>query len=287
MKRFLCGLLAIALVPALSSPSAAPRKPLVSKVEHFYLVSDQSEKLYNFFRDEFRLPVVWPFNNYGDFASGGLTLGNVAMEFVSEKGDRAGVAGSEFKGIAFEPVGDADAAVAELQRRGIPHGEPDSYRFTRDGQERVGWITIDLNGFPPAGAYVFICDYKQREEVAGRRRRASDELLARDGGPLGVTSLKEIVIGVKSVTEASRQWGKLFDSQRPRTGPVFIFGAGPSVRLVRAEVEGIQSITVGVKSLARARQSLTERRRFGGETRGHVWISPASVGGLRIALAED
>jgi hypothetical protein len=261
--------------------------PLVTKVEHFYLVSDEAEKLYDFFRDELQLPVVWPYNSYGDFASGGLTLGNVAMEFVTEKGDRAGAAGTEFKGIAFEPAGDADAAVAELKRRKIPHGEPDAFKFTRDGQERVGWVTVDLTGFPPAGAYIFICDYKERQEVAGRRATASNELAGRGGGPLGVTSLREIVVGVKSVRNASQQWRQLLAPRRPGAGEVFAFGAGPAVRLVKADAEGIQGIVVSVKSAERARRYLTERRMLGGENQGQLWIAPAAVGGLRVTLVED
>jgi len=34
------------------------RKPLVVRVDHFYLVSEDSERLFQFFRDEFKLPVV-------------------------------------------------------------------------------------------------------------------------------------------------------------------------------------------------------------------------------------
>lgn len=256
-------------------------------MEHFYLVSDQAEELYNFFRDELRLPVVWPYNSYGDFASGGLTLGNVAIEFVTEKGDRAGAAGTEFRGIAFEPVGDADEAAAELKQRGIPHGAPDPYTFTWDGQERVGWVTIALKAFPPVGAYVFLCDYKHREEVAAGRAAASNELAVTGGGPLGVTSLREIVVGVKSVSDASRQWGKLLDAPRRSAGPVFTFGPGPGVRIVNAEAEGIQGIVVGVKSAARAKEYLAERRMFGGENQEELWIAPAAIGGLRVTLVED
>ena len=119
------------------------------------------------------------------------------------------------------------------------------------------------------------------------RDKASSELAARSGGPLGVTSLKEIVIGVKSVEEASRQWGKLLDPPGRGAGVVFAFGPGPKVRLVRAEAEGIQGIVVGVKSAARARQFLTERRMFGGENQGQLWIASAAIGGLRVALVED
>src|SRR5688572_21106978 len=143
-------LLVFAVAGTKCVPNATQRTPLVTKVEHFYLVSDDAERLYDFFRDEFQLSVVWAFNSYGDFASGGLTLGNVALEFVSEKGERGGIAGTEFKGIALEPAGDADAAVAELKRRGILHGKPEADTLIENGQARVGWVTVDLK-IPPAG----------------------------------------------------------------------------------------------------------------------------------------
>jgi hypothetical protein len=278
-------LLVFILAGAKCVPSGTQRPPLVTKVEHFYLVSDDAERLYRFFRDEFQLPVVWAFNSYGDFASGGLTLGNVALEFVSEKGERR-TAGTEFKGIALEPAGDADAAVAELKRRGILHGEPEADTLTENGQSRVGWITVDLK-IPPAGAYIFLCDYKQRDEVAGRRRMASNELAARGGGPLGLTSVKEITIGVTSVDDASGKWRKLLDSEPKGVEAVFAFGGGPKVRLVRAETEGIQSIVVGVKSAQQARQFLNDRRMLGEGTQGQLVIRPAAIGGLKMMLVED
>jgi hypothetical protein len=284
--RFLAALLATTLAGANGLPSARQFRPLVTKVEHFYLVSDDSEKLYSFFRDELQLPVVWPFNTYGDFASGGLTLGNVVMEFVTERGGGAGVAATGFKGIAFEPAGDADAAADELKRRGIRSGDLVPFTYTQGGQERVGWVTVDLQGFPPAGAHIFICDYKDRERLTEGRRRASSALAANGGGPLGVTSLKEIVVGVKSVSEASQAWGRLLDVPGTGTDAVFAFGPGPKVRLVTAEAEGIQSIVVGVTSEARARQFLTERRMLGGEG-GQLRINAAAVGGLNIILVED
>ena len=135
-------------------------KPLITKVEHFFLVSNDTERLFRFFKNEFQLPLLWPFQSYGDFASGGLSLGNVVMEFLSVKGSNGAEAGAEFKGIAFEPVADSDGAVVELNNRSIPHSEPQPYKFTQDGQERVGWVTIKLEGLPPSNANIFICDYK-------------------------------------------------------------------------------------------------------------------------------
>ena len=285
MARFPKMFLATTLAGVTFLPSPPQSRPLLTKVEHFYLVSDDSERLYNFFRDELRLPVVWAFNTYGSFASGGLTLGNVVIEFV--RGGRFGPAGAaEFKGIAFEPAGDADAAAGELKRRGVAYGDLNPFKYSQGGQERVGWVTIDLEGFAPAGAHIFICDYKDRERVAEGRRRASNELAANGGGPLGVTSLKELVVGVKSVRGASQPWRKLLDAPETGTDPVFAFGPGPKVRLLTADMEGIQSIVVGVKSAARARQFLAERRMLGGDEK-RLRINPAAIGGLNIILVED
>ena len=285
MSRFPRNFLATTLAGVTFLPSAPQSRPVLTKVEHFYLVSDDSEKLYNFFRDELRLPVVWAFNTYGSFASGGLTLGNVVIEFV--RGGRFGpTSAAMFKGIAFEPAGDADAVAGELTRRGVAHGELSPFKYTQDGQERVGWVTIDLKDFPPAGSHIFICDYKDRDRVAEGRRRASSELATKGGGPLGFVSLKELVVGVKSVREASAAWRKLLDAPGPGMDSVFAFGPGPKVRLVSADAEGIQSIVIGVKSASRARQFLAERRMLGGDG-GQLRIDPSAIGGLNIVLVED
>jgi hypothetical protein len=225
----------LTLMIASLSFAAEECKALVVRVDHFYLVSEDSERLFQFFRDEFKLPVVWPFKSYGDFGSGGLSLGNVAFEFVTEKGEPGGAAKTELKGIAFEPDGDADAAVSELDARQIRHAEPEAYKSTEDGHERVGWVTIDLKGVPPANASIFICDYKDRGRIAAGKSKAAGELAKSRGDALGVTSLREIVVGVRSIEEASREWRRLIDSPDQESKAVFAFGSGPKVRLEQAE----------------------------------------------------
>lgn len=277
------------LTLAMASPLFAveERKPLVVRVDHFYLVSADSERLFQFFRDEFKLPVVWPFKSYGDFGSGGLSLGNVVFEFVTEKGEPGGAAKTELKGIAFEPDGDADAAVSELDARQIRHAAPEAYKFTQDGQERIGWVTIELKAVPPANASIFICDYKERGRTAAGRSKAAGELAKSRGGALGVASLREIVVGVRSIEEASRAWRRLIDSSDQESKAVFAFGSGPKIRLEPAEAEGIQGIVIGVRSIARAREFLTQRHMLGEASEGRVEIAPAAVGGLRITLVEE
>ena len=65
-----------------ASPPSEIRQPLVSKIEHFYATAPDAERLFTFFRDTLGLSEVWGFQVWGDFASGGVSLGNVAFEFA-------------------------------------------------------------------------------------------------------------------------------------------------------------------------------------------------------------
>lgn len=72
----------------------------VNKIEHFFASSPKAEKLFQFFSQELELPVMWKYQSWGDFASGGVTLGNVAFELVTYKGADT----TSFHGIALEPL---------------------------------------------------------------------------------------------------------------------------------------------------------------------------------------
>src|SRR5688572_21300327 len=145
-------LVAMALVPA----AHADRKPLLVQVDHFYVASSDAERLFRLFRDDFGLPETWPFMSWGSFSSGGLTLGNTSIEFVTRVDAGVAPGRAAFKGIAFEPVGDAAAAIAELDARGVSHTAEAPSMVEFEGQKFVGWSTVGLEAIPPTGASVFI-----------------------------------------------------------------------------------------------------------------------------------
>lgn len=280
-RRF--GAAALALAAAIAVPAAAEPLPLIATIDHLFVVSDDSERLFRLFAESFGLSVVWPFATHGDFASGGLSLGNTVLEFVREGGGKS--TPTELKGIAFEPSGDAEQAVAELDARGIAREEPVPFTYEQDGREVVGWVTFGLPELPPASAWVFFCDYRQRARVNAGREAASQELRANGGGALGVVSLREIVVAVRSLAEASRQWAKLLDPPAADPGPELAFGRGPRIRLVQSEAEGIRSLVVEVASLARAKQFLVAQGMLGEAGADHrLAIAPAAIGGLEIVL---
>lgn len=55
---------------------------LLKGVDHFFATSSEPEVLLKFFRDTLELPQVWAFKDFGDFASGGVWMGNVGAALI-------------------------------------------------------------------------------------------------------------------------------------------------------------------------------------------------------------
>lgn len=155
----------------------ADEQPLAKKVDHIFVTSDRARTLFAFFKDTLHLPEFWPFNQSEEFSSGGLSLGNVVLEFVSFPKVGNEPQKTEFQGIAFEPTLGADAIVTELARREIPHSAAQPYKFQMNGRVLAEWKNVLLSDMPPTNAVVFFCDYKGREAVTQGQKAMSDELV--------------------------------------------------------------------------------------------------------------
>ena len=289
-------LLAAAWVPACTGgtdrdPSRRPapipeaHQPLVTKVEHFFASGADAERLFHVFRDTFGLTEVWGFQSWGGFASGGVSLGNVAFELVRFTPKNGPAAPTAFAGIAFEPGGDTDAAVAELDRRGIPRDIPDSAVHRTATGRMTGWVNTGLPELDPWS--VFFCDYQDRAGVLENRRFASDTLALRHGGALGVLAVREIVLGVTDLEAERRRWRRLIEASAQESDGAFAFGPGPAIRLVPSGAAAIEGLVVQVRSLDRARAFLAERRMLGEADGRRVTIAPSAIGGLHLTLVEQ
>lgn len=264
-----------------------PRAALLVTVDHCVAASSDPKSLFQVFRDTFGLPMAWPFRSYGDFASGGLSVGNTVLEFATWEVPKGEALKTEWKMLVFEPAGNTDAATAELVRRGIAHSPPDVSTF-RDasGKEVVGWTNTGLSGSGLSDV-VLICDYKDRKKVADMHQRCAEELARARGGPLGVQGLKAIEVGVTDLKVARLEWLKLIDSPGQVQGNVLRFGAGPAVHLVKAESPGIRRIVLRVDSLERARAFLAQRQMLAAATGSSISIAPAAIGGLSVTLVGE
>ena len=81
-------------------------------------------------------------------------------------------------------------------------------------------------------------------------------LQSRQGGPLGLEAIQEIIVGVTDLAVVEPRWQKLLAPTAP-SGPGFWqLGKGPAIRLIQHARNGLQTLVWKVTSLAQARQVL-------------------------------
>gem|GEM_PF-574269 len=278
--------------PREAKAKAAPEQysPLLRGVDHFFAYSSEPETLFKFFRDTLGLPQVWDFKNFGDFASGGVWMGNVEFEVVTWKPPPGDKPPTEFKGIAFEPVGYTDDLVKELDRRAIKHGKPET-TFVKDneGRERVGWINTGIDGpggIPPSNVFIFVYDSTSKEEEGARNERSNTALRESQGGPLGIVRVKELAIGVADLKAATVKWRMLLDRPDQQAGNLYRFNLGPDIRLFAGQTDGFKSIVLQVRSLQKAKEFLAGENLLKKSSDNTVAIDPSAIGGLSISLEQ-
>lgn len=288
--KLICLLICVLIVASTANSLQREYSPLLKGVDHFFAFSTEPEPLFKFFRDTLGLPQVWDFKNFGDFASGGVWMGNVEFEVVTWKTAPGEKPPTEFKGIAFEPFGYTDDLVKELDRRAIKHGKPET-TVVRDneGRERVGWINTGIDGpggIPPSDVSIFVYDSTSKEKKAAQNERSNTALQNSQGGPLGVVRVKELAIGVVDLKAAKAKWRMLMDRPDQQSSNLYRFSLGPDIRLSGAPTDGFKSIVLQVRSLQKAKEFLASRNLLKKSTDNTVAIEPTSIGGLNIILEQ-
>jgi len=255
----------------------------VNKIEHFFASSPKAEELFRFFSKELELPVLWNYQTWGGFSSGGVTLGNVAFEFVNYKGADT----TAFNGIALEPRYHMEEFEKDLDKLGIAHDTIDNSNVSKDSTGALrGWSLLTPKDVLPYDANLFVCDYKNRQGVAENRKKGADKLKEMNGGGLGVVFLKEIVVGATDVRKHASQLEKIPFIMKSKDD-LFFFSEGPSLRLQQSLKNGVLKIVIAVRSLKNAKSFLGSRKLLGDANEHSVFILPAAVDGLQIELVEQ
>ncbi|WP_327139550.1 hypothetical protein [Nocardia sp. NBC_01327] len=190
------------------------------------------------------LPSAWPYSDYGGFASGAVNLGNLNLEFVADSelsGAFRASTPARVQGIAFTPAAHIDDSwLAEIDRRGIGHDGP----LTFGPPGGVQFTNVAFEGLSDIRTTVFACEYHDPRVIDLEWRAGA--LAAVSGGRLGVRRVQEIVIGATDPDAAAGRWRQLLDPL-PRSGPGrWRFPAGPALRIVAAEADGVQALVVAV-----------------------------------------
>ena len=275
----------------LGAPAQTERRkgPIIRQVDHILIESDDPESLFNLFAATLLLPEAWPVTDSQGFVSGGVGAGNTNIEFfryaTQKNAPKRKAAQAHYAGIAFEPY-PLSNSLREMQVEGIPYSPPQPYISTLPkGSRGIAWTTVALPSYSKAGMSIFLYEYSlEFLKVDVRRKQLGNRLLLNGGGPLGIQSLREIIIEASSLEKGLSEWRKLLGS--PASSGLWQAGGGPAIRIVKGSQDRIQGMVFRVESLDRAKSYLREKQMLGLETSREASIKPSKVQGLLIRLAE-
>lgn len=137
----------------------------------------------------------------------------------------------------------------------------------------------------PPTAWAFLCEW-HRVDIA-RSRAISRELLAEaSGGALGVTGVREVVLGVVDLSRERRRWDALLAPLRADEECRWTFDEGPAIRAEQSASGPWQRLVLDVASLERARIALGSLGLLDGETADEVRVDTRLLAGLDIRMRE-
>lgn len=189
-----------------------PAEPPIRQIDHVMTKADDPREVFALFTETLGLPIAWPLEERGGgVVSGGVGFGNVNVEAIRFPGQRTLPSRAQVTGFGFEPS-PLRACLDELQRRGVPLGPVRPLIVTdATGAKQTLFTNVTLLGLSetplPADAamHIFLSEYSPTYvDVAGRHARIRKELVASGGGPLGVDSMREVVVGVSDDTMGAR-----------------------------------------------------------------------------------
>ena len=230
---------------------AERQRPVVDGVDHVYIPMTDAQDAFAILTDDLGLPAMWPFTSFGDFASGGVSLGSIKLEIIEANATAPWCLAQDppqIQGVAFRPSSTIDDAyLAELDARSIPRTPPQHY----PDRDAPRWTNVYFQDLVSDLAGAFVCDYHVPEpRDIDLRRRVLAECA---GGRLGVLDASQLVIGTRDVDAASTRWQRLLDPLQQAQPGTWHPVTGPEITLVPGPEERIHHLTLAVHSAAGAR----------------------------------
>jgi hypothetical protein len=134
---------------------------------------------------------------------------------------------------------------------------------------------------------ILLCEYnKELHDVEQARAADHATLDSRQGGPLGLEAIQEIIVGVTDLAAVEPRWQILLAPTAPSSPGFWQIGKGPAIRLIRHARNGLQALVWKVASLEQAKQFLSEKGLLGTVLEQQITIAPSKVQGLDIRLVE-
>jgi hypothetical protein len=283
-------ILSFALAAGTFAQISKRKGPIVRQVDRILIESGDPKALFNFFFADLQLPEAWPLAENQGYISGGVGVGNVTLELYryTQRNDAPArkPAEAHFAGLALEPYPLADA-LRELKTAGIPFSSPEPYvSKLPDGSRGVLWTTVPLPSFSKSGTSIFLYEYSSAFlKVDVTRRQLGNRLILNNGGPLGIQSVREIVIASTDFEKEKAAWKLLLGGSNASGS--WSLGDGPAIRLAQGTDNRIQKIIFQVKSLNQAKAFLKKKQLLGAVSANEVSLNPSQVQRLNISLAEQ
>jgi hypothetical protein len=239
--------------------------------------ASDADALLALFAETFALPLAFPMAEHpGAGASGGVFAGNVLLEVlrwaVRLPWDLP-ASSARIAGLALHAAGPVETTVALLDTRGIAHTAPYTPVPT--------YTNVRLPEFM-ANHLVFLTHVAP--EILESRRLRRQQLLERDGGPLGIEGVTELVIAVSDGADASDRWGPLL-APKPVTIPGCVpLEHGPAIRFTTGGEDRLVGIVFRVTDLNRATAFLDQQGLLGSRGEERVSIAPEQVQQLQLAF---
>ncbi len=256
---------------------------IVRHVDHILISSPRASDLFRLLTERFQLPVAWPMSDYGNFASGGVAVGEVNLE-ISQGSVASANSGRQarLRGFALEPE-QLKEALSRLEARSLTHGKPAPFRKTEwYGISKTLWTTVALPSVSNDDLEIFLCEYGF--DVAERRSRLQTELKSRRGGPLGIAGIRELVVGSPRIDTARTSWKKLLAPAEPDAEGRWKLRGGPLIRLEPSSADALTGLILEIHSVEQARNFLRDHSIPYTERDGGLLLQDPLVSGLNIVL---
>jgi hypothetical protein len=264
-------------------------------VDHVMVRLLNIDRLLSLFANVLGIPVSWP-KQVSPFATfAWVHVGNTDLELWASTNNSDLPEGSQpplIHGFALDPA-DLDASIAELSAMGIRCKPPRPYQ-TRNESGNLATnftnsVVLDLSS---ESCCIFFCawdpngtifPWKERLTSVERSARDRQELVARQGGALGLIGLSEIEMSTPNLTETEEKWRDLTGSQHM---PLKLTSE-ISLKLLSGNRHVIRSLTFEVRSLEAARAVLLSSGLLGAASEIEITLDPAETDGLELKFRES
>lgn len=269
---FLCIGLSLSLFSCIDNHGNKDEK-LVLKIDHIVIQPEAPYEFFNFLSNDLKLPVVWGYETYENFETGGVLAGNVnieSLDYEQRSND------STISGIAFEPTLSTEETVKEMDAREINH-----YPVLNTS---YGKVTGLKNLLPNHN--IFFCEYTEAEAIKEKKKLKEQELNDLNGGTLGIQNVINVIIKFNAIA-LIHEWKKLLQLEQVSSTEYLYSESSPNIVFIKSDINKIESIKFKVNSLDQVRSYLAQHNMLGAEYGDTVSTNISESYGVLFQFSEN